>query len=154
MERNKHLLIFSVWTGVLSLFCATVAHAQRSDTALRGGVLSQTGAPLSGVTVTVRSSVDDNTQTTATNDDGQFSFGNLNVGVRYDVLFSLLGYESHVESDFLLRTRPDNVLTVTLTEVASNLDEVVVVGYGTQRRGNVTGAVSNIVAEDLRTTTH
>lgn len=154
MERNKHLLILSVWIGALLLLLSTDANAQNSNAQVKGTVLDLTGAPLSGVTVTAKSKEGEHALTTSTNDEGLFFFNGLSVGGVYDFLFSLLGYEGYIESDFLVRDGANNFVSVTLGDVAADLDEVVVVGYGTQRRGNVTGAVSNIVAEDLRTTTH
>ncbi|WP_256011438.1 SusC/RagA family TonB-linked outer membrane protein [Desertivirga xinjiangensis] len=103
-----------------------------------GKVTDQKGEPLIGVTVKVKGV---NTGTT-TDVQGNYS---ITVKDRSVVLvFSYLG--------FATREVPvtQNVLNVKLTEQKTGLDEVVVIGYGTQTRKDVTGAVSQVNVKDMQ----
>jgi hypothetical protein len=91
-----------------------------------------------GASVTVKNS----TVGTTTDPNGKFS---LTVpSSAKSLLISSLGYETREVSI------TGNTLSITLQRSgAARLDEVVVVGYGTQRKANVTGAISSVKAKDL-----
>ncbi|EEI94401.1 TonB-dependent receptor plug domain protein [Sphingobacterium spiritivorum ATCC 33300] len=102
------------------------------------GTVSGPDGPLAGVTVSVVGT----TTSTQTDAKGQFR---LTAPIGAKVRFSSVGFTS---KDL---TVTSNTLNVTLTSDESTLDEVVVVGYGTQKKGNLTGAVSTInVKENLQ----
>ncbi|OYD41602.1 SusC/RagA family TonB-linked outer membrane protein [Sphingobacterium cellulitidis] len=112
------------WTKATSVLQNTVS-----------GTVSGPDGPLAGVTVSVVGS----SVKTSTDESGKFSIS-ANVG---SVLrFSFVGYESKEV------TVAGNTMNVTLSSSSDLLDEVVVVGYGTQRKGNLTGAVSSISVKD------
>lgn len=99
-----------------------------------GGKVTDTdGQPLAGVTVALKGG----TAGTVTNEDGSFSLTlpSLN-GV---LVFSFLGYESQ---ETALNGR--NYVQVSLKQIVSDLEEIVVVGYGTQRKSDLTGAVASV----------
>ncbi len=121
--------------SVLVLFSftfLTVAFAQNGRPVLISGkVLDENGNPLAGVTVQVKNS---NT-TAATNDAGIFT---ITLPFQKAVLIlTHVGYEKQ-------EVAGANNLAVRLTNSNTNLGEVVVVGYGTQRRISVTGAVDRV----------
>ncbi|MBO9681379.1 MAG: carboxypeptidase-like regulatory domain-containing protein, partial [Flavisolibacter sp.] len=99
---------------------------------------SKTDAPLVGVSIQVKGT----TQGTTTDANGRF---NLDVPDKGAVLIvSYIGYAVQ-EINVTAQTTS---LTIKLDQsIGSNLDEVVVVGYGTQRRGEVTSAVSSIKSD-------
>src|SRR5690606_548702 len=101
---------------------------------ISGKVMGPDG-PISGATVSVVGS----SASTSTDDSGNFSI-TAEIGARLRISF--VGYET--------REVPvtSNSISVTLASTSDVLDEVVVVGYGTQRKGNLTGAVSSINVED------
>lgn len=103
-----------------------------------GTVTDTTGVPLSGVSVTVKS---DPSVGAATDMNGKFS---LNVPEDAVLVFSYMGFET-LEVPVDGRAVIDVVLRVSETM----LDELVVVGYGTQKKENLTGAVSQISSEVL-----
>ena len=112
-------------------------HAQ--DRQLKGKVVgSAMKEPLQGVTVRIRGS---NTGTT-TQPDGTFS---LTVHDTVTLVFSFVGFESQ---EFPVRST-DSVINVSMRAANKSLDEVVVIGYGTQRRKDVTSAVASVKAEDF-----
>jgi TonB-linked SusC/RagA family outer membrane protein len=108
-----------------------------SQQLVQGKVLDEYGLPLPGATV-----VEQGTNNgTLTDFDGKFS---INVPEDAVLQFSFLGY-STVEVNVGGRTE----LEIQFTSVAANLDEVVVVGYGTQKKSVVTGAISSVDAKDI-----
>src|SRR5690606_32604333 len=82
---------------------------------------------------------------TATNDQGQFE---LSVDANAVLAFSYIGYQ-HQDVPVQGRTTVD----VQLKAEMGSLEEVVVVGYGTRKRGNIAAAVSTVSAEQLARTT-
>lgn len=99
---------------------------------------SDENRPLPGVSVRVK----DRNIGTVTNADGRYS---LNVGSETDVLvFSSVGFATQ---EIAVGTR--RTLDVVLVVDAQSLGEVVVVGYGTQRQREVTGAVASVGTEDI-----
>lgn len=105
---------------------------------ITGRITDDQGAPLAGVTVTVQGSP----AATTSNGAGAYRIG---VPVAADVLvFSIVGFES-VEQTLGSST----VVDIVLKPSVSDLDEVVVVGYGAQRKVNVIGSISQVSSEDI-----
>lgn len=106
---------------------------------ITGKVVTESGETLTGVSILIK----DSSQGTITDIDGNFS---LNGATPSSILvFSYTGYNTTEEA---VGTR--TVVNVVLTENNELLDEVVVVGYGTQRKSTLTGAVSSVSSEDLK----
>ncbi|HYX06540.1 MAG TPA: TonB-dependent receptor [Bacteroidales bacterium] len=100
-----------------------------------------TGEPLPGVNI-----VEDGTTNGVSTDlDGNYS---INVkDENASLIFSFVGYVSQT-----IQVSGQNVLNVQLSPDVESLDEVVVVGYGTQRKSLVTGAISSVTSEDIQNT--
>lgn len=113
------------------------AQAQESKT-ITGTVLSSNGnMPIPGVNVLV-----EGTSTGAVTDfDGNFS---IQASANDVLVFTYLGFQEQ-----RITVGDQTSLTITLEEALSNLDEVVVVGYGTQRKSDLTGAVSVVDTEEM-----
>lgn len=103
-----------------------------------GTVLDEKGQPLPGVTVKLKGT---NTATvSATN--GDFS---ITVPSQNSVLiFSFIGYATQEMS-----VVTDRTMTIKMVPQANAIDELVVVGYGSQKKRNLTGAVATVKSEDL-----
>jgi TonB-linked SusC/RagA family outer membrane protein len=110
---------------------------KRVDVTVSGTVLDQNGDPIPGATV----SVPDTGKGTATDMDGKYT---LTVPEGSTLVFSFIGYESRsvVVGD-------QNVIDVTLSEDMASLDEVVVVGYGSVKKSDLTGSVSSVDADKI-----
>ncbi len=122
---------------MLFLFVLSSAMAQTQEVA--GTVVDDKGLPLPGANVIIKGT----TTGTLTDFDGKFAI----TASPGDVLvFSYVGFET-IET--VVGDKQD--LMITLTPSAAALDEVVVVGYGTQKRSVVTGAISSVNASDLET---
>lgn len=117
---------------ILIMMVALPSFAQQRT--VTGSVVDALGEGIPGVTVLVRGS----SQGTVTDIDGKYSID----GESNDILvFSFVGFQSENET---IGAR--SIIDVTLMEDISDMEAVVVVGYGTQRKGDMTGA---IVAVDL-----
>src|SRR5690606_34370900 len=107
------------------------------DSLVSGVVSSMAGQPISGVTISVK----DRGRSVSTDAEGKYTIR----ASGDDVLrFSSVGYET-LEIPISNRT----VVDVQLSAVSQSLEEVVVVGYGEQRRANLTGAVSTVGSDEL-----
>jgi TonB-linked SusC/RagA family outer membrane protein len=103
-----------------------------------GVVTDSKGATLPGVTVRVKGTG----KATITNSDGKFT---IDVPSAQTVLvFTSMGYMPEE-----INVGSQKTLTVVLKDAIKALDEVVVVGYGTQKKGSITGAVSQIRSEEI-----
>jgi TonB-linked SusC/RagA family outer membrane protein len=103
-----------------------------------GRVISSDGQGIPGVNVLVK----DTGSGTVTDIEGNFS---INVPNEDNILvFSAIGF---ISQEVTVNGR--SVINVTLEEDLQNLDEVVVVGYGQQKKANLTGSVSNIRGEAI-----
>lgn len=109
---------------------------KQSDDDVTGQVLDESGLPMPGVTVVVRGT----TSGTVTDVDGKFS---IDVPEGGFLIFSFIGFEDQV-----MEVGNQSQLKVILKESLSDLEEVVVVGYGEQQKANLTGAVSTVKFDD------
>lgn len=106
-----------------------------------GKITDPAGIPIIGANVIEKGT----TNGTITNMDGQFS---LEVSSNAILHISYIGYV-----DKQVQVGNQSVFNLQLSEDTQNLDEVVVVGYGTQKKVNLTGAVSNIKSDMLENRT-
>ena len=126
-------LSFTVCFLALSVF----AFAQQRVT---GTVTDAAGEPVIGASVVVEGT----TTGTTTGVNGQYS---LTVPAKSTLVFSFLGYKE-VKVEVAGKTSID----ITMTEDAAALDEVVVIGYGTVKKRDLTGAVSSVKSDVVKLT--
>jgi TonB-linked SusC/RagA family outer membrane protein len=107
---------------------------------VNGTVTDTSGEPLAGVTLLVKGS----SVGTSTDLDGKFSIKITSPINGKQISVSYLGY---IKQDITLNGETN--LTIQMQESSQNLDEVVVVGYGTQKKVNLTGSVASLTADDL-----
>lgn len=137
-KKNKELIKKAV-AACLLLFLATIGVFAQSGSRKITGVVSDGKEPLIGVSIVVKGG----STGTITNINGQYS---IDVPTDKSVLvFSYLGYKKQE-----IKIANQKVINVTLEEEVSNLDEVVVVGYGTQRRRDLTGAIASVSGDKLK----
>lgn len=109
------------------------------DRLLTGTVNSSAGEPVEGVTVSLKGVG----AQTVTNEEGKFSLSVT--GTEDVVVFSAIGFATQEQP-----IPQSNVLNVILMDSHANLDEVVVIGYGTQSRRTITSAITSLGGEVLQ----
>lgn len=120
---------------ILCFFFFAYAGAQNIE--LSGTVQDNTGMPIPGVNVLVKNSA----RGAVTDFDGNFTITDVKKGAI--VTFSFIGY---VTKEVVINN--NSKLSIQLEEDLAKLDEVVIIGYGTQRKKEITGAVS-VVSSDI-----
>lgn len=152
MENRSKFLIIPFWSlrnrlnalevlksiMIVILLLVTTVCATAQQIAVSGVVLDQSGQPVIGATVQVQGT----TIGTLTDADGKYSLSN--VPANGTLNFSFIGMAPQA-----IEVNNRSAINVTMSETAVGLDEIVVVGYGTQTKKTLTGAVSAIQAEDL-----
>lgn len=133
MEK-KYLIRSLCLSFIMMLFVFAPAQAQQSGI-VKGVVVDETGEPIIGASV----KVDGTTTGTITDLDGKFS---VSVPAKGKLTISFIGFITQTITD-LKNPR------IVLKEDAMKLDEVVVVGYGTQKMRNVTGAISTVKPDEV-----
>ena len=121
---------------ILTLLFITYSGAQNIN--VSGNVQDTSGFPIPGVNVVVKNT----TKGAVTDFDGNFTITNIATGST--LTFSYIGY---VTKQVVITNNAK--LTVQLTEDLAKLDEVVVIGYGTQTKKEITGAVSVVSSENI-----
>lgn len=127
---------------VTALLAWTMGVAWAQDVAVHGRVVDNAGQPLPGVNIVV----DGTTIGTVTDMDGNYT---ISAPRGASLVYTFIGYnENRVEMEDG-RNRYD----VTLNEMISDLSEIVVVGYGVQKKSVVTASIAKVGADDLSGTT-
>ena len=132
MKKNYYLWIYLI----IQLFAFQCVYAQKTG-AVTGVVKDQTGESIIGASVIVSGT----TNGTVTDINGKFS---LNAPSDAILKISYIGYKGET-----INVNNRSSISVTLMEDSHGLDEVVVVGYGTQKKVNLTGSVATVSGEDL-----
>jgi len=124
----------------LALFEWTVpAFAQQAkERNVKGKITDENNAPMVGVNILVVES----TIGAITDSKGEFSI-QVPEGIN-ELRISFIGYETAT-----VQIPANDVITFQMTAGLKNLDEIVVIGYGTQRKGDLTGSISNVSTKDF-----
>ncbi len=126
--------------GLLIAFVMSFSLSAAAQIPVKGLVVDESGDPLIGVTVQEKGKPSNGT---ATDIDGKFTISVTNPNAT--LLFSYVGMEN---KSYPLKGETD--VKITMKENSDLLDEVVVVGYGTQRKSDITGAVGSITEAQMK----
>ncbi len=123
---------------LISFFGVSYAQAQSGPIKVTGKIMDETKQPMIGVTVIVKGS-----QSGAVTDlDGNFS---LNVpAIAKEIQVSYIGYKT-----MMVSIPVSHIISIQMVPDSKELNDVVVIGYGTQRRSDLTGAVSTVSSKDF-----
>lgn len=131
--------MFAICVGISFLLLTLQVPAQQTTQAIKGTVTTGTGESLAGASISVRG----NTLSTSSGPDGSFSLA-VPPG-KFTLVISYTGYvQREIDSDG--QTNFD----VRLTENPAELSSVVVIGYGTSKKSDLTGAVVSIKSEEFK----
>ena len=142
-SSTKKNLLLSIVLGILIVSpilgnsLKKIKLAEKFQVTVTGTILDENEVPLPGASVVVKG-----TTTGAVADfDGNYS---INAPYNSTLIFSYVGY---AKNEVLVDGK--TTINIKLNPDASMLDEVVLVGYGTQKKGEVTGAIETVTAEQL-----
>ncbi len=127
-----------------------IVNAQTKLSLIKGVVTDNDGNSLPGVSVIVKNSRTNFTAGTSTDSSGIFTFDRVTPGGPYSFTFSNVGYETQPLSGYNIKEDVTLSVVVKMRPTMANLDQVVVVGYGTQRRKDVTGSVASVGNKDIK----
>ena len=116
----------------------SVMETVQQNQTISGRITDTSGEPVIGASVVVKGT----TNGTITDFDGKFS---LNAPAQGTLTISYIGYKK-----MEIPINGQRTVNVTLKEDTEILDEVVVVGYGTQKKATLTGSVSSVSGEDIK----
>ena len=135
----KHFLKVAAPFLVMAALVLCSGNAWAQNRSLSGKVVDGTGAPVVGAAVMVVGQTSNGTVTDAA---GQFR---LTVPANAKLVVSCLGY-----ADKQVEVGNQSVITIALEEDVTYLDETVVIGYGVQKKSDLTGAVASVREDDLK----
>lgn len=141
----KHVLTTLL---VLLLLLPFALFAQDARTDVTGIVRDLNGKALRGVNITAKNIATGFSAGDETDSSGLFRFSRLPSGT-YNFTVSYIGYETQTLTNYELKAGTTASLVVKLEQKNRSLDEVVVVGYGTQRKEELTSAAVGIKAKDF-----
>ena len=121
----------------MSLFILQICFAQ--NLTVKGTIVSQSGEPLQDVSVVVKGS----STGTTTKSDGSFE---ISVSPNATLIFSHVGY---ISKEVKVSTNEPNLSLQLLTD-KNELTQIIVVGYGTRRKSDVTGAITSISEQAIK----
>ncbi|CAL1521453.1 TonB-dependent receptor [Chitinophaga sp. MM2321] len=124
------------WLCILLLLGYAISSTAQSHP-VKGRVIDENGQPLLGVSVKVLGT------SSGTNTDAKGDF-NLSVAANARLAFSFIGYKSDT-----ITVGTQSNIEVTLLNSVSSLNDVIVVGYGTQKKVNLTGSVAQVSGKVL-----
>lgn len=136
MNAFKRLFMMAF---VLSLVTLTGWSQGQTGRTINGKVTDSSGSPVPGATVVVKGT----TTGTVTDMDGNYSLAVFEGAET--LVYSFVGMSSEE-----VPIGNQSQINIVLMESASDLDEVIVIGYGTQRKATLTGAVTSVAAEEVR----
>jgi len=132
-------------TWVLLLFaCSLQVMAQPATNIATGIIKNDKGEPLEGVTVRLDNASNGFKGAAATNSKGIFSIGKVPAGSDYRFIISSIGYDNDTLSGYEMKEGGRISLSVIMQNKNSALDKVVVIGYGTVRKKDLSAAVSEV----------
>ncbi|MFC2110172.1 SusC/RagA family TonB-linked outer membrane protein [Bacteroidota bacterium] len=137
MLTNKKIKSFSWY--LLGVFILTSTYINAQERSISGTVVSnEDGVPLPGVNIVVKGT----SNGASTDFDGNYSIAVSNNNAV--LVFSYVGF---VAKEVLVSSQ--SIINVSLEMNSSTLDEVVVVGYGSRKKSDITGSVSSVKSEEL-----
>jgi len=123
-------------------------YAQENTASAKGVVKDDKGNPLVGVSIQALNTSTNSSSGTQTDSQGAFNFQRLTAGP-YRFTFTMVGLQAQNLGGYSLRAGETTTVNVTMTDASQSLDQVTVIGYGSQRRRDLTTAVVGMKAKDM-----
>jgi TonB-linked SusC/RagA family outer membrane protein len=136
-KSNSQNLLLSISIALAFIAACSSSFAQAGNR-ITGTVTGLNNEPLSGVSIAIQGT----TTGTATDNSGAFS---ITAASGRTLLFTYVGYR-----DTTITIGNQTTLNIRMTPAQTQLEQVVVIGYGTQRRRDVTSAISTVSTNDIK----
>ena len=140
LKIRVHVKALFFLTQILWAFSS---NAQNNQSIIRGTIRGENNQPLANVSVGVHNTQAKFTAGTKTDSLGVYEI-RVPVGNSYVLTFTSVGYEPQTLSGYSVKGGTPLTVDVSMKTTSNALDNVVVIGYGTQRRANVTGAIASV----------
>lgn len=141
-ELKKNTIVISPKESLKNIRTVRTIKTDQLQRQIRGRIMGEGGSPLAGVTIRAKGT----STATTTDESGSYS---IEVPEAVNILiFSIVGYQT-VEREISSRS----LINVQLKETVGEVGEVVVVGYGTQKRKKVTGSIVSVNSSEIEKTT-
>ena len=155
MQKKNKLIIITMlrkftkhlFFCMLLITAGATARAQTSE--ITGIVKDETGQPLIGSSILLLNTKTNEKKGVMVNADGKFSISGLTANVPYNISASFIGYTTKTIENYMLKAGEQATLLIQLAPESAKLTDVVIVGYGSQKKKDVTTAIASIKASDL-----
>ncbi|MBW3467833.1 SusC/RagA family TonB-linked outer membrane protein [Arthrospiribacter ruber] len=124
--------------ALVALLFALTIQVNAQNRVIQGTITDENGEPIPGTSVTVKGT----TVGTVADIDGNYSLNAPETGV---LVFSFIGFQTRE-----VQIGNESVINIRLSEQLSDLGEVVIVGYGVQRKSDLTGSVSSVGEREIK----
>jgi len=125
---------------LLATFLLSFILVNAQEKTITGKVVDETGNALPGTTIVLKGS----SKATLTDNDGKYSISVPSSGG--ELVFSYVGYQTQT-----IAIGESNVIDLTMQPEVTEMSEVVVIGYGVQKKSLVTGAIAKVESKDITT---
>lgn len=133
-----------------SILITSALSAQEKVSQVKGLVQNERNEPAPGVSVILRNAKTNFTLGTTTDTAGAFSFARVPSGGPYTFTLTAIGFEEQSLSGYNIKEDITLSLLVKMKSTNTGLEQVVVVGYGTQKRKDLTGSVASLDNKELK----
>lgn len=144
LERKLRSLL------LLLCICSTAIYAQEKKSSIRGLVENEKGAALSGVSILLTHDEKKTQLSTTSDEQGVFTFQQLDSKGPYTITITHVGFEKKIIRKPQLNPGREEALVITLKPSADDLNQVVVIGYGSQSRSKTTGAMAQVRSNSFK----
>ena len=134
---------------LIFILLASPGNAQQKFSLVKGLIHGNNDELLNSVSVIIRNSKTNFTSGTSTDSTGVFTFSRIPAGGPYSINISAVGYETQNLSGYNIKEDATLSVVINLKPTAVNLDQVVVIGYGTAKKKDLTGAVSQVQSKEI-----
>lgn len=138
MNYLKHKSLFALRLVLMMLFAGVLQKNAQAQNLVSGTVTDSSGQPLSGVSVQVKNTA----KGTTTNELGTYSINAISTDI---LVFSYVGYQPQE-----LTVGNRSTVDINLSSSAATLTDVVVIGYGTANKRDLTGSITTVTGKEIQ----
>lgn len=116
---------------------------------INGKVLSISGETLSGTSIVIENMRTGELKSISAGESGLFQISSLSLNEKYNLFFEHVGYQKDSILNYSILNNENNSLLIRMSPKQDILESVVVVGYGTQKKSDISGAISSVSGATL-----